>query len=61
MFCLKNMGNNSLSEQLCNFGFYAKENGLAKDVNEKDCTKPGINEHENLAYCDEHYQLVVKS
>ncbi len=25
------MGNNSLSEQLCNFGFYAKEMGLAKD------------------------------
>ena len=32
------MGNNSLSEQLCNFGFYAKEMGLAKDVYEKDCT-----------------------
>jgi len=53
------MGNNSLSEQLCNFGFYAKEMGLAKDVYEKDCTKPGTNEHGNLAFCDEHYQLVV--
>ena len=53
------MGNNTVNDQLCNFGFKAEEMGLAKDVNEKDCTKPGINEHENLAYCDEHYQLVV--
>lgn len=53
------MRNNSLSDQLCNFGFYAKEMGLAKDVYEKDCTKPGTNVHRNLAYCDEHYQLVV--
>ena len=53
------MRNNSLSDQLCNFGFYAKEMGLAKDVYEKDCTKPGTKVHGNLAYCDEHYQLVV--
>ncbi|HEX6672436.1 MAG TPA: hypothetical protein VF084_09385 [Nitrososphaeraceae archaeon] len=55
------MQNNTGNDQLCNFGFYTKEKGLAKDVYEKDCTKPGINVHENLAYCDEHYQLVVKS
>ena len=36
-----------------------KKWGLAKDVYEKDCTKPGTNEHGNLAFCDEHYQLVV--
>ena len=55
------MGNNTVNDQLCNFGFYAKENGLAKEVYEKDCTKPGTNAYENLAYCDEHYHLVVKS
>ena len=61
MFLFNNMGNNTVNEQLCNFGFHAKEKGLAKDVYEKDCTKPGTNVHENLAYCDEHYQSIVKS
>jgi hypothetical protein len=55
------MENNTVSDQLCNFGFKAKEKGLAKDVYEKDCTKPGTNVHVNLAFCDEHYQLVVQS
>ena len=33
------MGNNTVNEQLCNYGFYAKAKGLAKDVYEKDCRK----------------------
>ena len=54
------MGNNTVNEQLCNYGFYAKAKGLAKDVYEKDSArKAGTNVHENLAYCDEHYQSIV--
>ena len=35
---------------------------ILNNYNKKlDCTKPGTNAHDNLAYCDEHYQLVVKS
>jgi hypothetical protein len=37
MFLFNNMGNNTVNDQLCNFGFKAEEMGLAKDVNEKDC------------------------
>jgi hypothetical protein len=55
------MGNNILSDQLCNYGFYAHTRGLAADINEKDCNKPGINFFKNLSYCDEHYPLVIKS
>jgi hypothetical protein len=55
--------NNIARDYLCNYGFYAKEEGLATDVYEKDCSKPGTKTFDykgsDLMFCDEHYTLVV--
>ena len=54
--------NNIARDYLCNYGFFAKEEGLATDVYEKDCTKPGTKNFDykgsELMFCDEHYTLV---
>ena len=54
---------NTVKDELCNYGFYAKKEGLAMDLNEYDCTKLGtktcIYEGSPLMFCDEHYPLVA--
>jgi len=54
---------NIARDYLCNYGFFAKEEGLATDVYEKDCTMPGTKNFDykglELMFCDEHYSLVV--
>jgi hypothetical protein len=59
-----NMGDNTPSDQLCNYGYYAKEIGLAVDQYKFDCNKPGINPFDFgssvIALCDDHFKLVNK-
>ncbi len=54
--------NNIVKGEICNYGFYAKKEGLGLDLNEYDCTKLGtktfVYNGSRLMFCHEHYLLV---